>query len=70
MNQSGLYGNITSIDDFEIGSVMWHNGNNLPTIYSNTHSFIPWGLTEQYYNDVILCMVSDMREDKIKELVI
>ena len=69
MGIQGSYGMVSSIDDFEINMTMYHNGSFIPTVISKTNSFLPWGLTKVYYNDVIRYIVSDERNRKIEDVL-
>jgi len=70
MNRTGSYGRQITIDDFEIKhGIFQYNSCYIPSIHpKNGATFISWGLTKTYYNDVILNMMSDMRDIKLKEI--
>lgn len=70
MNKHGGYGSVMTIDNFEVQNGLFnYNGVVIPSIHpKNGATFIPWGLTKTFYKDVILFMISDMREAKLTEI--
>ena len=56
---------VLTLDDFEISNGRMHNEQHTVNIQPTTGKFIPFTLTEKYYNDVVLHIASIERNSKI-----
>lgn len=58
-----------TLDDFEISDGRMYNDQYTVNIQPITGKFIPFQLTEVYYNDVVLHIVSIERNSKINKII-
>jgi hypothetical protein len=60
---------ILTEDDIDICDGRMYNDEHTVNIQPLTNKFIPFTLTETYYNDVVLHIASIKREDKINNII-
>ena len=60
---------VLTLNDFSVSNGRMHNDEHTVNIEPITGKFLPFTLTETYYNDVILYIASIERNSKINKII-